>query len=671
MNGELDPGDEARLAELVAVLRGAGPGPAELAEIRARVVGPARGWGRIGWGVCVVFLASLAGASLVGGRLVDGAREGSTRASGHGRAPVSIAAPAATPPAAAPTSPTPVAPAATPIAVPPSAATAPAGVSPVASSAAAWPGARGLRRRPQARAAVRARETRASAAPVSSKLGGPTPAPPEPSAVLASALRAHAAARCAEAIVDLQRVVEGETVDSPADAGRAELLLAECLHRLGYPHASLAVLASIAGAGEDHPGFLPALPTLALLTPRLPDLRELTAVIGRYPEEALATLAPEARATLGYAMGRARYDEGELDAAARLFSGVPAGAPWYVPARYYEGVTHVRRHRARPAADAFAAVVDDVGTPADGGIGERARYRDLAWLALGRLYYSVAGPGRDGGDLDARSELLARAVTAWQRVPFGSEHGLDAFFEESWALYVLGEHARALGHIHGLLSPFFEDRLFPEALVLRATVEYEHCRYEAAEQAVRDFHDRYDGLLDAVEGQERAIGDAPAGFALLSEVRAGRGPTGLLGRVLQSAFEDRELARQLVHVGSIDAEAARLSAAGAPLRGSSLAARIAQEHAVARALAIERAGEAVRARLRWIADGLRDRANDADTATRRREALASGLPLTTAPERPVPIVAVQGDQEWPFDGEYWEDEVEHYREAITSLCPAR
>ena len=31
------------------------------------------------------------------------------------------------------------------------------------------------------------------------------------------------------------------------------------------------------------------------------------------------------------------------------------------------------------------------------------------------------------------------------------------------------------------------------------------------------------------------------------------------------------------------------------------------------------------------------------------------------------IVAVQGDQVWPWDGEYWEDEVEHYREKARAL----
>ena len=70
---------------------------------------------------------------------------------------------------------------------------------------------------------------------------------------------------------------------------------------------------------------------------------------------------------------------------------------------------------------------------------------------------------------------------------------------------------------------------------------------------------------------------------------------------------------------------------------------------------------------------LRDHANEIDTValeidTRTRLALEQGERLTSEPERPVSIVAVQGDQIWPFDGEYWEDELPYYRELVTDLC---
>ena len=146
-----------------------------------------------------------------------------------------------------------------------------------------------------------------------------------------------------------------------------------------------------------------------------------------------------------------------------------------------------------------------------------------------------------------------------------------------------------------------------------------------------------------------------------------------ISQVLESAFDDRDIARQLVQVRSIDAEIARIRAARQDLRESTLGERIEQELALARSFAIEHAGESVRARLRRITDELRDRSIEIDTVqleieTRRRVAVQEGTALTSGPETPVQIVAVQGDQIWPFDGEYWEDELQYYREYVTSIC---
>nr|MDQ3037219.1 hypothetical protein [Myxococcota bacterium] len=512
------------------------------------------------------------------------------------------------------------------------------------------------------------------AAPVDAPRSPPAAAVPPPSELYAAALRAYAASRCEEAIAPLQRVLEGETADSPAHVERAELLLGECLLRLGYVHSAFAVLDGIARRGEDHSQLDQALAPLGRIGERVADPASVVESIGRYREDRLVRLEGTAQHdALLHLMARARYAEADFDAAARLFARVRAGSRWYLPARYWEGVSHVRRRRVRPAAAAFRAVIDASSSDRYGSSGERERHRDLAWMALARVTYSAAAPGRAEADAARQSQLLTSALDAWQRVPFGSEHGLDAFFEESWALYVLGEHARALGHVHGLLAPQLEDRPFPEAYVLRATAYYEHCRYRAAETAIADFHRRYDSLLTSIAHREQAIDDPGAAYAFLDDVRSGRGPGGLEGLVLRSAFQDRELARQMIQVRSIDAELARIGASRAPLAGSTLALRLEQELSILRSLAVGRAGESVRARVRRIGDDLRARANEVDTVqleieTARRRALQAGAPLTSSPERPVAIVAVQGDQMWPFDGEYWEDELPYYREAITSIC---
>ncbi|MBX7192409.1 MAG: hypothetical protein K1X94_10135 [Sandaracinaceae bacterium] len=501
----------------------------------------------------------------------------------------------------------------------------------------------------------------------------------EPSPLYASAMRAAAGHRCEEAAPLLSRIVEGETNDAPLRVEQAELTLARCLFELGYVNGAAAIADGIAQRPEAST-HEPALELLARLGERLPDPRGVVGSVGHYERDVLAQVDPARRGTLSYLLGRARDDAGALEEAAALFAEVPPGHRFYVPARYLEGMSHVRDRHAVPAIAAFEAVLEATRGSAGAGSGERDRYRDLARLAIARVRYAAARPGSEGDgserDEARRNALLEGALEAWQEVPFGSEAGLDAFFEESWALYLLGESPRALGHIHGLLAPQLRDRPHPEALVLRATILYEHCRFEAARTTVDDFHARFDPLLESLEGFASSLDETEAAYALLEEVRAERGPTGELGAVVRAALDDREIARLVVSVRAIDAESDRLAHARVELREGSLGLRLSQELALARSFAVELGGRLVRERLGRVIEALRDRSNEIDTValeitTRTRTALERGEPLTREPERPVPIVAVQGDEVWPFDGEYWEDELPYYRELVTDLCPDR
>src|SRR5690606_33323148 len=100
---------------------------------------------------------------------------------------------------------------------------------------------------------------------------------------------------------------------------------------------------------------------------------------------------------------------------------------------------------------------------------------------------------------------------------------------------------------------------------------------------------------------------------------------------------------------------------GAPVLDTSLHARVAGDLAVAHALAVDRTGELARARIARFAEELGERMTQMDTvelelATVRREELARPNRLPMGPPDGGPIVAVQGEQIWPFNGEWWRDE---------------
>lgn len=499
--------------------------------------------------------------------------------------------------------------------------------------------------------------------------------PSAPSAEMADALRDYAAERYRPAATKLQEIVEGRTDDAPDRVAQAEFFLAKCLFHLGLYHAAAAAFDEVTSRGAEHPWFDESLLWLAMLPEHLPQPRGVIASVGRYDAAQLEALDRDgSRAryhTLLYLLGRARYDERRFDEAIGLLRRVPDDTTHALEARFFEGVSHVRLRHARPALVSFRRVIDAIEAGRTGDHDEPERMRDLAWMSVARLEYSLAMQTRDE---ERASEQLSAAIAAWRRIPMGSEQWLDSFFEETWALYMADRHARALGHVHALESPYLRERADPEAIVLRAMILFEHCQWDAVEHDVRRFHERYDPMLAAAERAQRMADTHENAFRMLVAVRRGRSrvPRAIVP-ALRDAYGDRELSRQLAQVRSIDAESDRLDAMGSDFAGASVGTRVSADLAIQRALEVDRAGELARARTRRLAEELRERMRQMDTvelelATARRAELSRPNPLPMGPPEGGRVYAVQGDQLWPWDGEWWPDEIPFYFQEIESRC---
>ncbi len=107
--------------------------------------------------------------------------------------------------------------------------------------------------------------------------------------------------------------------------------------------------------------------------------------------------------------------------------------------------------------------------------------RDLAFLSMARTYYSASrhASTRTTRRPSTRDKLSA-AVKYWNKVDVASEYWLDALFEESWAYFMAGDYAHALGNIHTIESPYFPNSYYPEADVLKAVIYFANCQYDDA-----------------------------------------------------------------------------------------------------------------------------------------------------------------------------------------------
>lgn len=512
-------------------------------------------------------------------------------------------------------------------------------------------------------------------APAGAPAGGP------PSEALGNALRLYTQERYQEAAVQFQRVVEGETPDAPANVQKAQFFLGKSLYHLHYYQSALAVFDEISEQGRAHTFFDQTLQWLAQLASQLPEPAGIIDKIGRFGVEQLDQFNSPENADLYnqllYLMGRSKYNQGEFDKAIELFGRVDKENKWYVNARFFTGISYIRMRKAQPAAAAFRDIITALDEEEVEGVDDPARMKDLAWISLARVYYTAANRTTPEGERKVDGVLLGNAVEAWTQLEPESEYWLDSLFEASWAFFLADEYSRALGNVHTLNAPYFTNYFYPEALVLKAVVFFSNCQMQNATAVVQQFHERYDPVKTKLDELLTKYQDNAQFFEFLQAIRAGKTDLAREVRgIVRSAVSDRAVLANLEYVALLDDENRNLEQSPAQFKGSSLGARIQQDVLVAKSFAVDQAGDTAKARYNRLIDDMQDLANQIDTVeievlNYQRGQISAELQQqqTAAGQSTGGTVFVSPEHNvWPFNGEYWRDELGYYRQEVTYKC---
>ncbi len=508
-------------------------------------------------------------------------------------------------------------------------------------------------------------ETGQSAAPA--KLG-------KPSKRLAEALKKFEKKKYGEAAMGFERVASGKSRDGRGNRQRAQFLLGQSLYKMGYYQSALTVFDDVSAQGPAHRYFGDTLAWLGALASKLPESSGIIEKVGRYGVGALGQFKDENPGMynqLLYLMGRHLYSQASFRQAIDVFQEVDVSSPQYAYAKFFEGISFVRMRKARPAIASFRAILDAIDAGDVTGVDED-RMENLAWISLARVYYTAAN---QGGKIDGT--LLGQSVESWTKVEQSSEYWLDSLFESSWAFFLADEYSRALGNVHTLYSPYFEDSFYPEALVLKAVTFFVNCQVDNAEATVAKFHDLYDPVkqeLDAVLRKHQENADF---FEFLKRVRADEAQLSPRARpIVRTALSDRTVLQHLEYVAILDKEEAQLGKSDGAFQSSPVGAKILEDVALAKAFAVDQAGDLARGRYQRLIRELRDLSNQVDTveleiATFRRGQIDQELQQQMSLAKQSRGGDVNVDEEhqlWPFDGEWWRDELGFYRQQVTNLC---
>jgi hypothetical protein len=489
--------------------------------------------------------------------------------------------------------------------------------------------------------------------------------------------------RWAEASLVLKRVVDGETGDDEGNKQIAQYHLAIALYRLQFYQASYGIFSTIADK-PSHLKFNETLLWLSKLATQLPEPADIIERVGKYKTEQVGRFNnPQQRDLywqLNYLLGRYKYRNRNYEEAITLFGKVDKKSKYYVQSQFFSGISYVQLRKSVPAVRSFQRIAMAIDEGVE-GVEDEARMRDLAFLSMARTYYSasVRLDADNRPTIDAAK--LSAAVKYWNRVDVASEYWLDGLFEQSWAYFMAGDYPHALGNIHTIEAPYFPNSFYPEAEILKAVIAFTICQYEDATTIVARMKRKYEPIrneLATILNRFKGEGSEQQFFQFLKEVRAGKANLSPRVRpVVENALSDRQLLRNLEYVRVLDEEDGRFKKAPASFRNSPVGNDVTDQLNLARELAVRNAGALARDRYQRNLDELNEHLRDASkilidiTAAERNKLDQQVVSGQISKEEARTYGVVKPDDEhvlWPFDGEYWRDELGFYRQVVVSKC---
>lgn len=486
-----------------------------------------------------------------------------------------------------------------------------------------------------------------------------------PSKILARATQLYDEDKYESASIEFKKVLDGETEDTAANRQRAEFFMGKTLYQMKFYAAALSFFDRIVQAGTSHRYHGATLKWLAALSRVLPETSGILEKIGTYDPQLLEQpIMKSVRDELFYLLGRHFYRRGEFDQAISLFNRVTSENAFFIKAKFFQGVTHVRKYEGKPAIDAFKEIlVIGRERPKDYTAEDIKKYEELATLAMARVFYSTT--------------QYDTSIKYYEKLTQSSPDWLDSLFEASWAYFMKTNYSKALGNVHTLNAPYFEDFYFPESTILSAVIYYKYCLYDRALESVGEFDAKYRPLRDNIKQILDKYEDNAEFYEYVKKIKARQaGIDPDTERLVLSALGDRTLRKTFNWVDELDSELKALAASQKAWQGTKIASEVLQELTLQKSLAEADAGKLARERIDRLHNELREFSRD--TVKVKIEVLNAQAGQISAKAQGERIASDHKEERividdehfmWKFNGEYWKDELGYYRFKIRSKCP--
>ena len=472
--------------------------------------------------------------------------------------------------------------------------------------------------------------------------------------------------------------------EDPSLIAESQYGLAASFAKLGLHLAALKSYEDIVREGSDHPYFDKGVEGLLDVAREMrDDLKTPQVIDGMYEDNisALEKMSPEILQRVHYVIGKNSFNRGNIRDARDFLRTVKPGNIAYPQAQYLLGLIRLgvgRVDNPKPkyekAFEHFRNARDSISMETKD---ERLRtLRDMSVLGIARTHYEQAYLLEEGDP--KREKSLRAAIRLYRLIPRFSEAWPQALFERGWAHTVNNEYGKALGSLHSLEAPYFQEYFYPEANILRAIIYYYNCQWDRVNDVLETTKGTYQPLVDQLQVILESDYDLEEWYFLLNKsLEAGMDHkdeklipwTVARHLVRDPKFQNLErfllqLEREATVFG--ESEAFSRSEMGREMTDSSLEGR-------KRFLKV--VGKHVNNKLKGITQELNDITTRAslvslETKTAETQWLEQGRDISgqVRSRLPRPYIPDETFQFWWFRDEYWIDELGYYEYSIKTEC---
>jgi hypothetical protein len=466
----------------------------------------------------------------------------------------------------------------------------------------------------------------------------------------------------------------------------ASLLLYQMLEEGAYPESEVQIYYYLGGSllqlemyhtaqyyfakavkqgGPSSAYFSYALPKLVAIAQVTGDNSELLRLVDDIPPDSFPRAA---RNNLNYLLGIQRYEKDDLAGASKYFGEVSTKSSMYLKAKYFEGVISNQQEKQKQAVRAFIEVYNaDPGQVTPEESAEVDRLKDLSVLNVARIYYSI--------------QDFPKATQYYEGVSRNSEYWAEALFENGWAYFMQNDLNKSLGELLTVRSSFFKDDEFlPEATILEALTYFNLCEYPEVEHTLLRFEDKYRPMADELKGFVQSYA-TPEGKQMADQAfdyyfGEKKVDSVLPKSLFRRALRDQDLAALVSHMDLMDKEEAKIDLQKEQWRNS-VGAKLKEIIAKDRQRYKRKAGLLFLSEMARTYQYLQDlltqseiiRFEVVDAQRVDYQYKMQNTELANSAENvDLDFATAKDIIYWPFNGEFWQDELGYYQYTEQSSC---